>query len=337
MNPKNLKIAIVAPIHIEPTKNWIDSLKACVNGKSNVSVIIVDDSDGKVELPSEWDVYGYARQEEELGSDFYKRFEKFHKSSACKNFGHWIAWKQGFDVIIGLDSDCNVGPNFIGDHLEALLMRAEGWVNPLKGTGWFSRGFPYIERDRPVVANLGLWENELDIYGKDRVEQGTPPSKPLQVGHEIAHGFIPFSGMNWASWSRAIPAFCFLPNFDFVDGEKREEFRRHDDIWGGYIFQVIMGAIGDRIVYGAPLVFHDTIVDAQADMDQEGPMMEFENRFYASVDLVASKMGVGETYEDQFKEFVKVALIDWAGGEFQALAEALSFWADLIGDTETEI
>jgi hypothetical protein len=329
----DFKIAIVAPVHVPLTKEWIESLKAITVGKENVSVIIVDDSNGKVELPSNWRVYDYARQLEELGPELYARFEKFHKSSACKNFGHWLAWKEGYDIVMGLDSDCVVPPNFISEHLEALMMKSHGWTNVIKNTGWFSRGYPYVERERPTILSLGLWEGELDLYGTDRVANPTKQVKDpmITASHEVADGIVPLSGMNWAAWTQAIPAFLLLPNFEYTHGEQKKvyEFRRHDDIWGGYIFQRLMAIRNERIVYGKPIVWHQTVVKPEEDAKEEEAMIAFENSFYREVDYLVMTIEWG-MYDDMFEAFSEAAAKRWKGTEFEPLIEALDLWVELF-------
>lgn len=326
----DLKIAIVSPVHIQPSEAWISSLKAITTGKSNVRVIIVDDSDGKVKLPEEWDVYGYDRQKEVLG-DLYSRFEVFHKSSACRNFGHFVAWRDEFDIVIALDSDCVVPPQFIGKHVEALIKRSTGWTNPIRRTGFFSRGFPYAERDRPTILNMGLWEHELDLYGTDRIGI-TPPLNPAADPSEVADGFMPISGMNFACWSSAIPGFLFLPNFEYQHGEgKLFKFSRHDDIWGGYIFQKLMAIRNERIRYGDPIVYHDTVVVPEEDAAEEEAMIAFENQFYMAVDTIFQQGNMEwGMYDDMFSHFAVGAEKLWKDSEWDALVDPIKFWADLF-------
>lgn len=327
-----LKIAIVAPVHIQPSKQWVDALKAISEGKPNVSVIIVDDSNGKVELPESFDVYGYDRQREEMGDDLYSRFERFHRSSACKNFGHWIAWRDGFDVVMGLDSDCIVPPNFIADHLESLMTTSHGWTNPIRHTTWFPRGYPMAERAKRTALSLGLWEGELDLYGTDRVENPGKDTKTLVLpeDRQVADGPLPLSGMNWAAWADCIPGLLFLPNFDYQHRpDVLYRFRRHDDIWGGYIFQCLMASRGERIVYGKPIVFHDTVVKPEEDAKEEEAMIAFEHDFYRQVDAIVAEVEDG-MYEDMLSRFADIAMVQWHKTEFQPLAEALRFWADLF-------
>ncbi len=341
-------IAIVAPVHVPVSKEWVKSLESITAGKRNVKVIIVYDEwrhielgEPAVELSESFDVYGYDRQREELGDEMYERFKKFHKSSAIKNFGHWLAWRDGYDIVIGLDSDCIVPPNFIAEHLDGLLRVSNGWTNPLDGSGWFPRGFPYHQRVVRTIASLGLWNKELDLYGRDRLDNPSQQTSSLgirQYLHEVADGYVPFSGMNWAMWSEAIPAMFFLPNFEYKHGEKLFKFRRHDDIWGGYIFQRLMALRGDRMVYGLPIVSHDTIVDAEKDAAEEEGMIAFEKPFYDAVDYIfSSKPMEWGMYFDVFQKFVEYIEDEWKGTEFDPLIEAMKFWSDLFDRTDREI
>lgn len=269
------KVAIVAAVHIQPSELWIKALNYV---SKSATIIIVDDSDGAVTLPENWDVYGYDRQREVLG-DLYSQFEMFHKSAACKTFGLWLAYQRGFDPIIVIDSDCVIPPDFVAQHIEKLLSYGDGWENPLKGTGFYSRGFPYHERNKPLWAHMGLWENELDLYGTDRIGK-TPPAMPPFVAQASTGALFPLSGMNVAFRNDAAPFMMFLPNFAFNE----EQFTRHDDIWGGYIFQKIARAKGFALSYGGPNVFHETVVIPEEDAAAEVSMIKYERDFYRMID-----------------------------------------------------
>lgn len=332
-------VAIVAPVHIQPSDSWIQSLQAITKGKNNTRVIIVDDSDGKVKLPDSFDVYGYSRQSEEMGEDFYAAFEKFHKSAACKSFGIWLAWRDKADIIIVLDSDCIVSPDFIGRHIEGLMMKVPGWTNPIKNTGWFPRGFALSQRTLPVAVSMGLWNHELDLYGYDRAlaaKDGIfPPTEPMhQIFHEVADGFVPLSGMNVAFWARCAPAMLFLPNFEYSqeieDGKAREyRFRRHDDIWGGYVFQSLMAKANERLVFGDPVVYHDTVVVPEEDAAEETDAIAFEEQFYNQVDTLMGEVTPGE-YDEMFEQFATIAMAKWLDSEWEPLAAAMLFWSNLF-------
>lgn len=349
---RKFKISIVAPVHIPPTQMWIDCLDV-VSRKSNCQVIIVDDSNGKIKpeelFPKSWDIYGYDRQEEELGSALYERFVSFQKSAACKNFGSWIAWRDGADIVIILDSDCNVGPDLISAHLRNLMTPSTGWTNPIQNTGFFSRGFPYAERELSTACSLGLWNNELDLYGTDRLGQTGIPMDPKCLESTVADGVVPLSGMNLAMWAENVPAMLFLPNFDYHQAVQMGDtgsrfgtvykFRRHDDIWGGYIFQKIMAMQHERLRYGFPIVRHDTIVVPEEDAEEEVAMIQFENIFYNAVDSLFAAADLSDVsgYEEVFHKMANYALLHWVGTEWEPIAKAMTFWSDLFESTNRRI
>lgn len=275
------KIAIVAACHIETSPEWKKALE--VQGEF-ADIIIVDDSDGKLSFPKDWDVYDYARQKAFLGPKLYKLFEQFHKSSSCKQFGLWMAYQLGYETVIVIDSDCIVSSKFVEDHLYALYDDnwGGGWDNPLSETGFYSRGYPYSKRDWQIVANMGLWTHELDLYGTDRVGKGNIPSTPADImfEHSVNATFFPLSGMNVSFRREMIPYMLFLPNFSH--GENK--FSRHDDIWGGYIFQKIMQAKHQALSYGLPFVYHDTVVVPEEDAAEEVAMIKYEDEWYDFID-----------------------------------------------------
>lgn len=279
-----MKVSIVSPLHIQPSKEWITALdnEAKISG---ADVIIVHDS-WKIQkmkgLPKSWKVFTYTEQLKYFGKDLYSMFKQFHKSSSIKNFGMIYSYREKYDVCIVIDSDCIVQPDFVALHLAALEIPGDGWQNPIPETGLYSRGFPYSKRKQEKWCHMGLWTNELDLYGKDRIDNDNIP-KELKISHAYNHvpGFIPLSGMNVSFKREALPYMLFLPNFTTDTGEK---FIRHDDIWGGYIFQKIAKSMNKSISYGLPIVYHDTVVDPVADAIEEEPMYKYEDEFIDMVD-----------------------------------------------------
>ncbi len=295
-----MKISIVAPVHIQPSKDWITSLDTEAK-LHKADVIIIDDSDGKVKLPKHWKVFGYKAQEKYLGKDLYTLFEQFHKSSSCKNFGLVYSYRENYDVTIVLDSDCIVKDGFISLHLNFLQAKGDGWINPITETNLYSRGFPYSKRLQDKWCHMGLWTNELDLYGKDRIgnDNITKDYMPIHA-YSVAPGFIPLSGMNLSFVREALPFMLFLPNFTTDSDEK---FIRHDDIFGGYIFQKIAHMKNKSLSYGLPIVYHDTIVHPEEDAAEEEPMYKYEDEFYAVIDIHGIKEAglIWPTLEHAFK------------------------------------
>ncbi len=322
------RVAIVAPVHIQPSEEWTISLWN-ESIRSGATVIIVDDSDGKVSLP--WSgtgtAYDYSKQRTELGDELYKQFERFHKSAACKNFGTWIAYRDGFDVIIVIDSDCVVPKDFVKEHLEAIEKTGNGWTNPLHGSEWYSRGFPYTQRALEKWCHMGLWTETLDLYGSDRVKN---PDKAetftfTEPYVRDAQRF-PLSGMNVAFKRDAIPFMLFLPNFTY----NTHKFTRHDDIWGGYIFQKIVEQKNKALSYGLPIVRHISEVDAEDDVKAEKPMIKFEDDFYKAIEEAFVFTGTG------CKNLSGPEIFSWLSLEignnevFGDLSEPMKFWSRLF-------
>lgn len=334
MDKENKKIAIVVPAHIPLTETFVDALKREAR-HSDADVFIVDDSNGnlnEMSFPADWKVFDYKKQEEFL-EELYEDFAKiFHKSSACKNFGHIWAYANGYDVIIGLDSDCIVPLHFVEDHLATLnTERNSGWANPLAGSRLYPRGFPYSIRNWKTVGNMGMWDNVLDMNGKDRFKS---EPKRINVGKYNAVAPIPFSGMNFAIVREAIFGFLFLPNFNFETANITEphKFRRIDDIWGGYIFQKLLNKLHLGVTYGQPIVYHDTVVIAHEDAKEEEAMYKFEDSFIENVDFVISQI-FQKNLNDSMSEFC----VRWDHGkEFKGLIPAFDWWRKVIEKYATQ-
>lgn len=308
-NMSKLRVCLCAPVHIQPSKKWIDSLPDC-------DIIITDDSNGQIKIDRKnVRIFDYEKQKEKLG-DLYKDFEKFHKSSACKNFGHWLAYNEGYDIIIGIDSDCICPKDIVERHIESLQGEGCGWDNPLKNVGCYPRGFPYSQRNWEVAFNMGLWKNVLDINGADR--NVAEPTDPKIKENNVVGGIIPLSGMNWACKKEYIPYLFFLPNFNY----KRLKFRRHDDIFGGYIFQKFLKKLKKSITYGLPIVYHDTEINPQEDADAEMAMNTCDDEFYELIDLAFSEIS---PKSDMIRRFNP----RFEGTKFEPLLESIKLWKKL--------
>ena len=311
-----VKPVIVSPVHKQPSDNWIKALP------DDVDIIIVDDSDGKIEIRKKnVELFDYKKQEKEA-KDFYPLFEVFHKSSSCKNFGLWLAYKRGYDVVMVIDSDCVVPNDFVMVHLEALDKKGQGWTNPLDSNEWFSRGFPYSQRKKRVVVNIGLWDGELDINGADKIEK-VPPRYVLILETRSVVGKIPFSGMNFAIRKEVIPALIFLPSCDY----KELRFRRHDDIWGGYIMQKLIEKRNEAMTFGPPIVYHDTEVNPEEDAMDEEAMNLYSDSFYSIVDRIMDKVRFGN-YEEMFKQFADNCDL-FKGTVFEPFIYPIKEWSKL--------
>lgn len=313
----NAKIAIVAPVHVAVTEEWVKALDV---QRKFADIIIVDDSDGRINLEGWFDSYNYADQKKALGPELYELFEQFHYSSSCKQFGLWQAWKLGYDIIIVIDSDCIVPFNFVKQHVLNLTMAGSLWNNPLaRLSNLWPRGYPYYMRLVPKWAHMGMWEGEIDLYGRDRVNVPKEhiPIKLTGVIPEVNDGmFFPLSGMNVSFVREALPYMLFLPNFDI----KGKELKRHDDIWGGYIFQKIAQRKFRGLSYGGPFVFHDTIIIPEEDAENEAPMIENEKYFYSFIDRAFA-------FEETIPIWEHLARTAEMNSHFSGLVNAFKFQA----------
>ena len=323
------KILITAPVHIQPSTEWVHSLELVSKGE-NVDVLVVDDSNGNVKMPGTFKVFDYTEQEAFLGTDLYEQFEQFHHCAACKQLGLLYGYLRKYDYVMVIDSDCIVPPNFVSEHLKQMEHIATGWQNPLQygppayilnGPEIFSRGFPYSQRSKDVLVNMGLWSHRLDLYGSDRMklpkwDTEMPPDIETQ-----AYSTIPLSGMNVCFRHSVIPGMLFLPNVG--------KLTRHDDIWGGYILQEFMRKRRDAIRYGKPVVYHDTIVVPEEDAKDEEQMLLQEDAFYAAVDNVMRSILPG-TYEEMMMKFINVVTNITQEPSLKQFVPALKFWKEAL-------
>jgi len=199
------------------------------------------------------------------------------RNPSCKAFGLYYAWKEGWDVVVLLDDDCDtsVSPNFleeipIGRTIEAhRYMSPSGWYNTmlqLGETDIWPRGYPYEHRNEhcrilPTTAmvqpmfNEGLWTGTADINGIDKLN-GDEATKnrdifPDYVVVDIG-GKIPLSIMNVQLHRDLIPAFYQPPDWELA----KFKVRRHDDVWSMYALKVLMDKKGHVATVGRPLIWH---------------------------------------------------------------------------------
>jgi len=347
MSTSSEKIAITSPIPGTPTKAFLDALP------SEQDFIVIDDSNGKIELPKRENIflYDYAAQEKVLGP-FYKDFIPFQKSAACRNLAHFFAYKNGYDYAVSLDYDCVVPEGFIDQHLAPFKASSlhgigeGGWVNPLESDEWFSRGFPYSMRgsymrgdyktvQKNVILNMGLWKNVVDINGIDKVITKAPEEFKNRYPNTAVLGYVPLCGMNNMFKREAIPAYFFLPNFKIGNWE----VSRIDDIWGGYIFEKLAEKKGDVITYGGPVVWHERESNQAKVLHYEHFMHILEPYFYELADAAAESVKAG-SYLEMFAHFAenfsrelekrnKNLPVDYFAG-FSVLANAINLWKNLF-------
>ena len=304
-----MRVAVVIPCPSDPDWSLFEDIDA--------DIILVDDSDGRLSPPT-----GLATAVVPSVKAFGQR------SAACRNAGHLWAFREGYETIIALDYDCRPREGWLDEHLAALNNRfvhagvRAAWVNPLAGTGLYSRGLPYEHRDgepaTTVVAfgqlkvNMGLWDNVLDLNAIDRLALRLPIGAecPLNwLANPVAVGNIPVCGMNTAFRADLTPAYFFLPDVDV----RGWPLSRHDDIWGGYILKKLMALRGDLFSFGAPVVEHTRLSNQENAIIREHWMHLLARGFFEIVDDAVARVKAG-SYADMYGQFVDAfaAAVDWS-------------------------
>lgn len=318
--PDTRSVCVVIPIPDDPPWELFDAIPP------EIPIIVSDDSDGRLAPPPRGNVFvfDYAAQERYAGRHYAAMP---HKSAASRNIGHYIAHREGFDVIVALDYDCGTRPGWLAAHLEALTKVVDapavrpvddgGWVNTVDarfsgGDTVYARGYPY-ERRGPeasatedavatgeVLLNMGVWDRILDLNGIDKLFGGEPGDPGATAGRStVALGNVPLCGMNTAFAAELAPAYYFLP--DVWVGEW--QLSRHDDIWGGYIAKKLMDRRGDLVTFGRPAVEHTKQTRLERVVVLEQWMHLMSGPFYDVVDAAVAEVAPDD-YAAMFAAFV---------------------------------
>ena len=139
--------------------------------------------------------------------------------------------------------------------------------------------------------------------------------------------------MNVSFRNDAIPFMLFLPNFK----NATSYFTRHDDIWGGYMFQKAAQLKGFALSYGDPIVWHDTIVIPEEDARDEEGMIAFEKLFYKTVDHAFNHLShtLGSDFTpSEMYDCITQLLEDDPNTPFKELIPALVFAGDTFDEDE---
>jgi hypothetical protein len=348
-------VAVVIPIPGDPDWSIFDEIP------ESVPIIVPDDSDGRLAAPPRANVtyYDYAAQRDYLGPH-YDAIP--HKSAACRNFGHVVAYREGYDVIVALDYDCKVPAGWLAEHLSALTKvveapaiapeRPDGWVNSITAPGWYARGYPYelrnpidsrVREERAtgeVVLHMGLWNKIVDLNGIDRFPPHEAPYDPGLYGPEprVALGPIPVCGMNTSFVRDLTPAYFFLPDLWVEDGSPGGwQLSRHDDIWGGYVAKRLMEKRGDLLTFGSPIVEHTRLTAGEKTAKIEHYMHLLARDFFPIVDAAAGSIATTD-YATMFASFTDAYLTEVGRSQaprhyvdvYRRLGEAMQRWAALF-------
>lgn len=296
-----------------------------------VRILVVDDADRELRVDHpDVEVLALAERRRRLGP---KHVAIPHGNGACRDFGLWVAWKEGEpdEVVVALDDDCIVRDEDFVEQVDAALSEAARPVATVNGThlncldlyadiepGLFPRGFPYSARPgyercsfetecRAAPSfNLGLWQNVFDINALDKLA-GPPyvhPEARLRMPSATVDSgrLVSVCSMNMHCRREVLPALYQLPMA--VEVLPGLPIDRYGDIWGGFILKTLMDLRGDVLAFGGPLIFHSKEGDHLRNIRQEHLAHLVNDEFLALLESITGdiRSGPNRSYVDMLGE-----------------------------------
>ena len=282
-------------------------------------------------------------------------------SSACRTFGYFVAWKEGFQYVLTLDDDCYARSDYwtswwfnLPDPdcaLSGSYSSNNGWINTLhilQKTG-FARGLPFDNRDclvkydggikgEQIVAQVGLWSGCLDVCAVDKAIddfpwKGESVDKEVPPVRVATDHVLPWSGMNYGFDIRILPLMmhwhaCPFPVMD-----------RYDDIWMGYLAKRVIDYVGDAVLVGGPIVDHVKEGDATKELRKERYVESISYWIYNMVDILLGRYKGDPTYlaiarylgDGLRKESGRYAVPTMWRPYIEAMGHVLARWCGLLG------
>jgi Reversibly glycosylated polypeptide len=246
------------------------------------------------------------------------------RTSACRSYGYYLAYRRGANYILTLDTDCypEEDTTWLKDHLWALNHPGTlDWVNTIEGP--YARGFPYLIRDKSETwLNHGLWSNIPDLDGPTMLHEPDFRTDPATTSEVIPRwSFFPMCGMNLAWRAELTPAMyfgLFGPEYGF------DQF---DDIWAGVLVKRVLDHLGHAVRSGYPSVEHRKQSNAFVNLAKQAPGMAANEELWKYV-RDASLRGdtVAEVYTCLIKQLPNEILPKW----MPKFKEAALIWASLF-------
>lgn len=204
-----------------------------------------------------------------------------------RNVGYLRAALNQAEVIVSIDDDNFVrdpATDYVGAHLVVgrevdapVVAHASGWWNVCErlrcdpARSFYHRGYPKARQDWKrggervargrvrAAVNAGLWLKDPDV---DATANSEEPLNVVAVekvaGDErcaLGPGtWCPFNSQNTAFDARLLPAMYLVVMLDYLRGYR---VGRLDDIWMSYFVRAIGDQLGERVLYGPPVVVQD--------------------------------------------------------------------------------
>ena len=329
------KIAIVIPtIREDCILRFLKEWKVEFSKYENLNVIIVEDNPQKTFKIEGDNIIHYSWKE--IDGDLKENSWIIPRRTDCvRSYGYYKAYKSGTDFLITLDDDCY--PTQTEPYLIELFIKhlknqvGNDWFNTLSGrmenhSGFYPRGFPYKNRNKPVVLCHGLWNNVPDFDGQTQlanpgVRIKAPNIEATTVPHNV---FFPMCGMNMAIRREAIPSFYFLL-MGKDKNDNRWGFDRFGDIWCGIFIKKIIDHLEKAAVSGYPIIHHDRASNAQKNAELEIAGLEINEWLYKEVEKIQL---TSQTFKSCYRELAEK--LPAKNNYFSKLKKAMIIWSELF-------
>jgi len=307
------KIFIVIPT-IRPDK-ILDFLEKWKEQFKDYSLIVVEDNPNKTfSLPDNIQHYCW----QDIDSDLKdKSWIISRRSSAIRSYGFYKAYKQGADIIITLDDDCQPY-DYLDSYINYLNMTIfdNAWEYTCNIP---TRGVPYFNKNREMkcVLNHGLWTGDPDL---DAIQQLTKNKNIELIDKIIPRGkYFPMCGMNLVFASEITPLMYFP-----LMGEG-QPYDRYDDIWCGLFAKKILDHLGLGVHSGHPFVYHNRASDVWKNLIQESSGYKINEILWHTVDdIILTKDNPIDCYIELAQK------LPGCNEYFINLKKAMAIWAELF-------
>lgn len=179
------------------------------------------------------------------------------RTSAIRQAGLDYGFAEGYQFVLTVDDDCVLPLDWAEQHVAAL-----GGIVPVCNNtvpGHPIRGLP-VGLDLPVGISHGLWSGILDWPAWHQIANNPDPVELLNRGWKPVRSPFPMCGMNVGFRREVLPAVFF-----------QHTFRRHDDIFAGWVAQAALDLHGYGYVNGGAVVLHERASNAKDNFRKEAP------------------------------------------------------------------
>lgn len=340
----NKPAVCIATIRPEQFKVWLEAWQDEFR-QENVEVFAMVDAETSEEFTSMSSINGHIFNHSDVVKKLGDKAWIIPKrTSACKSFAIYKAWRAGCDPIMVLDDDClplEWRQGWVLDHASNLsshlfahvfmtMHNAEVYKMPRP------RGVPHID-PYPVGLSHGTWMTNPDIDSITQLSRPGPYKPPVsgnpKDGCVPVGSLFPMSGMNLAFRSEIAPLMYFgLQGPDWgVD--------RFDDIWCGFLAKKVLDHCGYAVWSGTPYVRHVKASDPFTNIVKEAPGYKMNVELYEwAINLqppLNSKNGIADTLSE-LASYLKAANRYEDGGReyWYKYGEAIHEWLELFEPEE---